>query len=83
LKRAEPALWHAQKCLEICEREGIGDFDIAFAFEAMARAHAIAGNVTECQRYSELAQAAGDQIADEENKEYFLGELGTVSCTAR
>src|SRR5438067_11801420 len=44
LRRAEPALWHARRCLELCERHGIGDFDLAFAYEALARAHAVAGD---------------------------------------
>ena len=30
LERGEPALWHARRVLEICEREGIADFDLAF-----------------------------------------------------
>src|SRR5579872_350316 len=38
LGRTEPALYHARRCLEICEQHGIGDFDIAFAHEALARA---------------------------------------------
>lgn len=37
--RAEPALHHAHRCLEICEMHGIGDFDLAYAYEALARAH--------------------------------------------
>src|SRR5690606_16440823 len=42
LGRAEPALHHARRCLEICEAHGIGDFDLAFAYEALARASAVA-----------------------------------------
>ena len=38
LGRAEPALWHARRCLGFCEREGIGDWDLAFAYEALASA---------------------------------------------
>ena len=38
LGRAEPALWHGRRCLAICEEHGIGDFDVAFAWEAIARA---------------------------------------------
>ena len=46
LKRSESALYHAKRCLELCKENSIGDFDISFAFEAMARGHAIAGNKT-------------------------------------
>ncbi len=38
LNRAEPAVYHATRCLEICEANHIGDFDLAFAYEALARA---------------------------------------------
>jgi len=43
LRRSEPALYHARRCLEICKKNTIGDFDIAFAYEALARAYAVAG----------------------------------------
>jgi hypothetical protein len=43
LGRAEPALWHAHRCLEHCERAGLGDWDLAYAYEALARAHALCG----------------------------------------
>jgi hypothetical protein len=36
LGRAVPALWHARRCLAINEENGIADFDIAAAYEAMA-----------------------------------------------
>jgi hypothetical protein len=82
LNRPEPALFHAQKCLEICQANDIGDFDIAFAYEAMARAYATAGKSAECERYMELAKGAGDQIQEEDNKNYFLSELNAISCGA-
>ena len=41
LGRAEPALWHARRCVEIARRTGSRDWDIAAAYEAMARALAV------------------------------------------
>ena len=79
LKRSEPALYHAKRCLEICKENSIGDFDIAFAYEAMARGHAIAGNKTECEKYLQLAEGAGKQIGKKEDRDYFLGELKTIN----
>ena len=40
LGRAEPALWHARRCVELDEAgaEGREDWDLAAAYEAMARA---------------------------------------------
>jgi hypothetical protein len=43
LRRAEPALYHARLVLGTCQENGIGDWDLAFAYEALARAHAVAG----------------------------------------
>jgi len=80
LGRSEPALHHAKRCLEICKENGIGDFDIAFAYEAMARAHATAGNKKECHKYVQLSKEAGEQIAKKEDKDYFFGELKTITC---
>lgn len=56
------------------------DFDIAFAYEAMARAHEVAGQKEECQKYLELAKTAGDQIKGKEDKDYFFSELKTINC---
>jgi hypothetical protein len=83
LKRPEPALYHAQRCRQICEQNDIGDFDIAFAYEALARAHAVAGDATECERNLELAKEAGERIKQEDDKQYFFGELGTIACAAK
>jgi hypothetical protein len=80
LKRSEPALYHARRCLEICKKNNIGDFDIAFAYEAMARANAILGNKTDCDKYIELAKKAGEHIKKKEDKDYFFSELKTISC---
>lgn len=78
LGRSEPALYHARRCLEICKANRIGDFDIAFAYEAMARAYSVAKNKAECERYLELAKAASDQIEDKGNRDYVLSELDTI-----
>jgi hypothetical protein len=78
LNRPHGALYHGQRCLDICQENEIGDFDIAFAYEALARANAVAGNVEKSQEYVVLAQQAAEQIADEDNRDYFLSELQSV-----
>ncbi len=80
LGRGEPALYHAKRCLEICKEKKIGDFDIAFAYEAKARAYAIVGNKRECKENIELAREAAEQIKKKEDKDYFLSELKTINC---
>ncbi|MBM3321980.1 hypothetical protein FJY69_00635 [candidate division WOR-3 bacterium] len=78
LGRAEPALYHARRSLEMCQKNGIADFDLAFGFEAVARAQALAGNAAEAKASIAQARKAADGIPDEKTKTYFLGELATV-----
>ncbi len=44
LGRGEPAIHHGRRCLEICQQHGIGDFDVAFAYEALTRGYAVSGD---------------------------------------
>jgi len=78
LNKPQSALYHAKRCLEICKENSIGDFDIAFAYEAMARAYAVAGKKSESEKYVQSAEKAGEQIKSKEDKKYFFSELQTV-----
>lgn len=78
LGRPEPALHHARRVLEICEAHGIADFDIAFAYEALARAHAIAGDAVTARRMTERALASVDGIAEDEDRALVLADLATI-----
>jgi hypothetical protein len=78
LGRPEPAIWHAQRCLDHCEQAGIGDWDLAYAYEALARAHALAGNA-EAEEWIAKARSAGDEIADPEDRAHFDEDFATLS----
>jgi hypothetical protein len=78
LGRAEPALHHARRCLELCEQHGIGDFDLAYAHEALARAHAVAGDAEQAGHHKTLAREAGELIADADDRDHFAGDLLTL-----
>lgn len=78
LNHPEAALYHAQHSLETCQAAGIGDFDLAFAYEALARAYAIGGQPAQAAHMLELARQAGDQIAEQDDRSYFFSELATV-----
>lgn len=78
LGRAEPALFHGRRVLDICERNGIADWDLAFAFEAIARAHAVAGEAGKARHYTDRALAAAGDIADEEDRALVLADLETI-----
>ena len=68
LERGEPALYHAKICLELTEEHNIGDFDLAFVYEAMARASALLKNKKDFEKYSKLANEAGEKIKKKVNK---------------
>jgi hypothetical protein len=78
LARAEPALWHGRRCLDICDEHGIGDFDLAYAYEALARAHRVAEQPPEAEAYERLAVEAGARIADPDDREHFHEDLATL-----
>jgi hypothetical protein len=75
---AEAAIYHAKRCLEICLTEGIGDWDLAFAYEAIARAYMVASNKDEMKKYLKKAKEAAENIAKKEDKDYLLSELETI-----
>lgn len=76
--RAEPALHHARRCLAIVEEHGVGDFDLACAYEAMARAHATAGEREAAARYEALGREAAARIADEDDRDLVLADLDAL-----
>ena len=76
--RFEPAHFHAQRCLNLCLENGIGDFDLAFAYEALARAAAVGLQASEHAKYLALAQQAAEHIADPEDKKLLLHDLETI-----
>jgi ribosomal protein S18 acetylase RimI-like enzyme len=78
LGRPEPALYHAQLVHDICAEQGIGDFDLAYAFEALARAQAVAGNRAEADGWRDRARAAAAGITDAEDRELLLSDLATI-----
>lgn len=78
LGRAEPALWHARRCMAICEANGIADWDIASAYEAMARACLTAGDMAEVAAWKAKAQAALALVDDPDDREVIEGDLATL-----
>jgi DNA-binding transcriptional MerR regulator len=83
LRRAEPCLHHAQRTLDICQENGLGDFDLAFAYEALARGHAIAGAAEQARAYTEQALAAAEDIKEDDDRELLLTDLETIPGQSR
>ena len=79
LGRGSAALYHAERCLELCTANGIGDWDLAAAYEAVARAHKVMGNDAEFRRNLELGREALAQIADEHDREHIEEDLDALA----
>ena len=69
---------YAQRCLDTCEANDIGDFDLAYAYEALARACAVAGSGKECEEYLLLAQKVAVEIHGDEDRKLFYADLETI-----
>jgi len=74
LGRKEPALHHANNCLNITEKFGFESFDLAFAYEEYARALAL-NDDDRWKEYYDLAKGAGELIQEKGDREYFLQVL--------
>jgi hypothetical protein len=80
LGRSEPSLQHARRCLELVEASPgeMEEFDLPAAYEALARAHWIAGDLGESHRYAELGREATTKIADEDDRKIMEADFATI-----
>ena len=74
----ESALYHGENSLRICLENGIGDFDLAFGYEAVARALKLKGDLDGAEKHIMLAEKVSLEIEKEEERTYFLSELATI-----
>jgi DNA-binding transcriptional MerR regulator len=82
LGRAEPALHHARRCLELVEASPaeMEEFDLPAAYEALARAHSVAGEPGEARRYVELGREVTAKIVDEDDRRLMEADFATISA---
>ena len=80
LGRAEPAVAHARRALELYENasDDAEDFDLPFCYEALARAHAVAGEPDEARKWLDLARQTGSEIAEDDDRELLMSDLATI-----
>jgi hypothetical protein len=80
LGRVEPALHHANRCLELV-RSNPGsheDWELSSALEVLARAHLAAGNRAEAKRYAALARDELLAIEDPDDRDVIAGQLAEL-----
>jgi hypothetical protein len=77
LGHGEPALYHASRSLAYCESDpdALEDWDLPYAYEALARAHLVAGETDEATRCAASARELGAQIQDAEDREQLERDL--------
>jgi hypothetical protein len=80
LERGEAALYHGKRSLDLCQENGFGDFDLAFAYEALARGYSVTGDEQSVAEYLGLAKEAGEHISEKDDKEYFFSELESIEA---
>ena len=78
LGMGQSALFHAKASLELCTQNNILDFDLAFAYEAMARAYKVLKDEQNMDKYLNLALDAAEIIADDDDKKYTLSEIDSI-----
>lgn len=76
LKQASPALHYATRSLEYSQGEP--PFYAGYAYEAVARAEALAGNFSQAREAIAQAHALGEQMADVEAKQMLLADLDNI-----
>ena len=73
--RPEPALYHARRCLEICEANGIEGLDLAYAYEALART----SEGDQSADWVAKARALAEAIEDEDDRAQLLEDLTSIA----
>ncbi len=78
--RAEPALHHARRCLALCEQHvsELADWDMAYAHEALARAHALAGDRDRAAEHRAAAEALVPGVADPSDRAQLQSDLASL-----
>jgi len=73
------ALEHAKAGLAWIEQHKIGDFDLAFAHESVARAYAALGDQVNARKHIDLAMEANKQVAEDDDREMIEKDLATIA----
>lgn len=76
--RSEPALFHAKKTLEMCLDENLGNFDLGFAYEAMARSFGVQGNPDKSSEFLDRATTTAEKVEKEQDREWLMSNIDSV-----
>ncbi|MFX1405044.1 MAG: hypothetical protein ACFE9D_11355 [Promethearchaeota archaeon] len=72
------AIHYGRTYLDICEKEGIKDWDLAYAYEALARGYKVKGDRKNKDKYLMLAKQAMAEVEEKETREMIEADLKTI-----
>lgn len=78
LQQVENARTYAQRCLEVSQNEDVPPFYLGYAFEALARAEAIAGETARMKAHIASALQVAEKITDLEAHKQLLHDLESI-----
>ena len=77
------ALLHGRDSLSLCLNNQIGGFDLAFGYEAVARAYRTLGDTAYQEEYKQLGLSACAAIANPEDRDYTLSSFADCNQACR
>lgn len=78
LDQADNALRYGQLCLKVSQEAGVPPFFLGFAYEALARAAAAAGNRQDMTAYLNEARSAAEKVQKADDRKMLLDDLQTI-----
>ena len=76
--RGSEAVRYGRLCLDVSREDGVDPFALAYAYEALARGEAVAGNKRSSDDWLAEASEAAEAIADEDTKKMVVDDLATI-----
>jgi hypothetical protein len=78
LRQPDNARRYGQLCLDVSQGDDIPPFYLAYAYEALARAEAVAGNREKAEAYIAEAQKTAERIDKPEDQQQLFDDLAAV-----
>ena len=75
LGNGRKALVSAENCLRVTLKNNLDDFDLVFAYEAMAYAYKVLGDKKKLHIHLTIAYSHIDQVKEKEDREYCTSQL--------
>lgn len=78
LSQPENARRYGRMCLEASQTPGVSPFYLGYAYEALARAEAFAGDREQMEAYLKQAHKVADTLNEPDSKQQLLDDLATI-----